>query len=83
MKLALQCPSCGYPLGTISYGAPMLLDSGFRCPSCSFFLTNDRGIWKALPSDRQRYYERFLVEYQIVRAAEGRGSEEADVFLRQ
>ena len=80
-KLALQCPSCGHPLGTISYGAPMLLDSGFRCPSCSFFLTNDQGIWKALPPERERYYERFVMEYQIVRAAEGRGSDEASYYL--
>jgi SAM-dependent methyltransferase len=80
-KLALHCPSCGYSLGTISYGAPMLLDNGLRCPNCAFFLTNDQGIWKALPPERQRYYERFLMEYQIVRAAEGRGSDEASFYL--
>lgn len=80
-RLALHCPSCGHSLGTISYGAPMLLDVGFRCPICSFFLTNEQGIWKALPAERQQYYERFLMEYQIVGAAEGRGSEEAAYYL--
>jgi SAM-dependent methyltransferase len=81
IKLTLACPSCAHSLGTIAYGAPMLLDNGLRCPGCSFFLTNDQGIWKALPPERQRYYERFLMEYQIVRAAEGRGGDEASFYL--
>ena len=80
-KLALQCPSCGHSLGTISYGAPMLLDNGLRCTSCCFFLTNDQGIWKALPPERQQYYERFLMEYQVLGAAEGRGSDKASYYL--
>jgi SAM-dependent methyltransferase len=80
-KLALQCPSCHHPLATIDYGCPMLHDTGFRCQNCSFLLTNEQGIWKALPPDRQRYYEQFVMEYQFVRAAEGRGSPDASFYL--
>lgn len=80
-RLVLRCPQCGGFLGAIQYGAAMVLDNGFRCPTCSFVLANDQGIWKALPPARQRYYERFLMEYQIVRATEGRGSDDASFYL--
>ncbi len=81
LKLSLECPSCREGLGAISYGAPLLLETGLRCAKCSFLLANEQGIWKALPPDRERYYERFLMEYQIVRAAEGRGSNKASFYL--
>lgn len=81
IKVALQCPNCAHALGTIEYGASMLPDANLRCESCSFVLNSDHGIWKALPAERQRYYERFLMEYQIVRAAEGRGAENASFYL--
>jgi len=79
--LTLQCPQCGATLGSIHYGAAMVLDTGFRCSNCSFLLSNNQGIWKAITPERQRYYERWLMEYQIVRAAEGRGSGEATFYL--
>lgn len=80
-RLALQCPQCGSAIGGVHYGAAMLLDTGFRCTSCSFILANEQGIWKALPLERQRYFERFVMEYQIVRSAEGRGSDSAAFYL--
>jgi SAM-dependent methyltransferase len=80
-QLALQCPHCGLAIGTIHYGAAMVLDTGLRCTNCSFLLANDQGIWKAITPERLRYYERFLMEYRIVRAAEGRGSEHAAFYL--
>jgi SAM-dependent methyltransferase len=80
-RLALQCPNCGWGVGSLHYGAAMVLDAGFHCANCSFQVANDQGIWKALTPERQRYYERFLIEYQIVRAAEGRGSEDAAFYL--
>lgn len=80
-RLVLQCPNCGSSVGAVQYGAAMVLDAGFRCTNCSFQLANDQGIWKALTLERQRYYERFVMEYQIVRAAEGRGSEDAAFYL--
>lgn len=80
-QLALQCPHCGSAVGAIHYGAAMVLDTGFRCASCSFLLANEQGIWKAITPERLRYYERFLMEYQIVRASERRGSEHAAFYL--
>lgn len=80
-RLALQCPQCGSGIGVVQYGAAMVLDAGFHCTACSFVLANDQGVWKALPIDRQRYFERFLIEYQIVRSSEGRGSDSAAFYL--
>jgi SAM-dependent methyltransferase len=80
-RLALQCPNCTIAIGGIQYGGSMVLDPGFRCANCSFLIANDRGIWRALTAERQRYYDRFLMEYQIIRAAEGRGSDDAGFYL--
>ncbi|HKS83449.1 MAG TPA: class I SAM-dependent methyltransferase [Candidatus Acidoferrales bacterium] len=80
-NIALQCPRCHRPLGTIGYNAQSVYVPEIQCPDCSFQLQQDQGIWKALPAERQQYFERFLTEYQIVRACEGRGSENVDFYL--
>jgi SAM-dependent methyltransferase len=81
LKISLKCPSCGEDIGAISYGAPLMLETGLRCANCSFLLANEQGIWKALPDERQIHYQQFLTEYQTVRAAEGRGSNKASFYL--
>lgn len=80
-KISLKCPNCGEGVGAISYGAPLMLETGLQCANCSFLLANEQGIWKALPAKRQIYYQQFLLEYQTVRAAEGRGSNKASFYL--
>jgi SAM-dependent methyltransferase len=79
--LALQCPVCTHPLGRVRYDAPALLNARFRCADCSYVLAHERGIWMALPAERRRYYHKFLQEYQIVRKAEGRGSDTSSFYL--
>jgi len=74
--LRLRCPRCGTCLGPMVEGIP-LFETGITCGNCSFVLQHDRGIWFALPPERLRHYERFLTDYQIVRATEGRGSADA------
>jgi SAM-dependent methyltransferase len=76
--LRLQCPRCGDALEQVSGGTAR---ECLRCPGCLFLLLNENGIWRALPPDRQSYFERFRKEYQAVRAGEGRGSENSEYYL--
>jgi SAM-dependent methyltransferase len=78
--LLLRCPRCGSTLGPVLQGIP-LFETGITCEQCSFALEHDRGIWLALPPERARHYSRFLTDYQIVRATEGRGSSDAGFYL--
>ncbi len=77
--LRLQCPRCGDLLEQVSGSETG--ECCFRCPGCLFLLLNHSGIWRALPPDRQSYFERFRKEYQAVREAEGRGSENSEYYL--
>ena len=79
--LTLRCPGCFRALGSIEYGAGSVFEPEIRCPGCGFHLAQEQGIWNALPPSRQHHYERFLMEYQFVRAAEGRGSPDAAFYL--
>jgi SAM-dependent methyltransferase len=78
--LRLQCPQCEGTLDPIEHPAtgsePLL-----RCSGCLFVLRCDKGIWKGLPQQREAYFTRFIGEYQTVRAAEGRGSEDPEYYL--
>jgi SAM-dependent methyltransferase/uncharacterized C2H2 Zn-finger protein len=79
-KLRLRCPRCTSNLGAVDYTSTPF-NNGMTCPRCSFVLDHQRGILLALPPERQEHYKRFLTEYQIVRAAEGRGSKDAAYYL--
>lgn len=79
-SLALCCPRCQKPLCAQSTGAPVF-ETSIACRNCAFVLTHEKGIWLALPPERMRHYERFLTEYQIVRAVEGRGSTDAAFYV--
>src|SRR5215472_18790540 len=77
---ALECPQCGgffEPIAQIGAKGRCQL----RCSSCFFVLQTENGIWKALPVDREAYFRRFMTEYQIVRAAEGRGGPSSEYYL--
>ena len=78
--LLLRCPRCGATLGPMIQDTP-LFETGLTCEQCEFVLQHDRGIWLALPPDRARHYNRFMTDYQIVRATEGRGSTDAAFYL--
>lgn len=80
-NIALQCPRCHHALGAIGYNTQSVYAADIHCPDCSFQLRQEQGIWRALPAERLRHFERFLTEYQIVRACEGRGSENADFYI--
>ena len=51
-----------------------------RCAACGFSLQCVDGIWHALAPDRAYYYDRFIHEYEAIRAAEGRGSDSPNYY---
>jgi len=79
--LVLQCPACSVHLeAVLPWNAPQT-EGTIRCEKCSFEMKRDRGIWRALHPTRQSHYDRFIREYEFVRAAEGRGSNEPSFYL--
>jgi SAM-dependent methyltransferase len=44
-------------------------------------MLKDDGIWRALPPERTSYFQKFMREYQAVREAEGRGSNNPQYYL--
>lgn len=67
--IELRCPRC-------TGGIPDL-----HCHRCGFVLRENRGIIHALPPERVAHYARFIEEYEHVREAEGRGSENDSFYL--
>src|SRR5215813_5705044 len=74
--LELQCPCC-HSMELF----PALQQPTFVCNRCRFLLTLQDGIWRALPEERLSYFSQFLADYQMIRAAEGRGSNTADYYV--
>jgi SAM-dependent methyltransferase len=54
---------------------------GFDCAYCGFQMRILRGVVHALPQERVAYYARFINEYERIRAAEGRGSQDEAFYL--
>ncbi len=52
-----------------------------ECPGCGFVLQLQDGIWRALPPEREQYFQPFIRDYEAIRQAEGRGSQDADYYL--
>lgn len=65
----LQCPRCAAALNTLD------------CASCGFRIRISNGIIRALPGGRAAHYARFITDYEKIRAAEGRGSEDDAFYL--
>ena len=74
-RLRLRCPACAADV--------RLQDgSGYRvCISCGFVMVEREGIVRTLVPERQSYFSRFIREYELVRAAEGRGATSSDYYL--
>ena len=78
--VGLQCPRCGGHFDRIS-PPDASAECWGRCSSCFFLLGTENGIWKTLAPERESHFHRFMQEYQIVRAAEGRGSQRSEYYL--
>jgi hypothetical protein len=69
----LLCWQCGAPLAEMTLET--LTDSGIRvCSNCKTTTEYRDGIWCALSPQRVNHFRKFIVEYEFIRAAEGRGS---------
>ncbi|HJW90635.1 MAG TPA: class I SAM-dependent methyltransferase [Anaerolineales bacterium] len=68
------CPAC-------HAGLHILADQTLHCQAEGYFFQQVDGIWRFLLSTRQEYYQQFIQEYEAIRRAEGRGSEQAAYYL--
>ncbi len=68
-EVSLRCPRCGTAM------------SSLVCRSCALELQVRNGIVDALPPERAVYYEKFVQDYERIRAAEGRGSQNDNFYL--
>ena len=76
----LRCPFCSTDNFGFLYSSLAQEQTPIACRGCSSVLFQERGIWNALPPDRQRYFSRFIKDYEYVRSAEGRGSSDAEFY---
>jgi len=65
----LRCPRCGANLVSLA------------CSKCGLRLSDTGGVIHALTPDRAAHYAQFIVDYERIRIAEGRGSADDDFYL--
>ena len=73
----LRCPRCFDSIGFL----PEKDAVGIECSTCEKRLTCEQGIWKALLPERAARYAQFVLDYESIRAAEGRGSNHDEYYL--
>ena len=81
LYVELRCPVCGADFCTVSYDSLSQSRVQLECIRCHTVLPQRDGIWRALPLDRQGYFARFVHDYEVVRRAEGRGSDDPNFYL--
>jgi SAM-dependent methyltransferase len=79
--VGLRCPECTARMDELSYHALGGLHEPVQCGECAFVLAQRQNIWLALARSREPYFQRFVREYEMVRRAEGRGSENEQFYL--
>jgi SAM-dependent methyltransferase/DNA-directed RNA polymerase subunit RPC12/RpoP len=81
LEIELRCVTCGTALLALPYDCLAQAREPIKCPGCSSVMAQELGIWLALPPERQGHFAQFLREYETVRKAEGRGSEDPEFYL--
>ncbi len=74
LGVQLQCPACCCVLGP-------LIRVQAACDACGSTIAQTDGIYRALSTEGQDRFSRFIREYQLVREKEGRGSSSAEYYL--
>jgi SAM-dependent methyltransferase len=78
--ITLLCWQCSAPLAEMT--AETAAGTGARiCPSCRAATEYRDGIWRALSPQRVDHFRKFIAEYELIRAAEGRGSSQSEYYL--
>jgi ubiquinone/menaquinone biosynthesis C-methylase UbiE len=67
--ILLRCPRCSANL------------LGLSCSKCRLKLSDNGGVIHALTPDRAAHYAQFIVDYERIRSAEGRGSADDNFYL--
>jgi ubiquinone/menaquinone biosynthesis C-methylase UbiE/uncharacterized protein YbaR (Trm112 family) len=76
--LMSRCPRCG---GLLVVRQNEREEETLICNECPLAVVLCEGIWIALTEDRAEHYSQFITDYEMIRAAEGRGSQNADYYL--
>lgn len=79
--LGLRCPVCTADLARANYHSLGRPHGSINCSQCSFVLIQQQSIWLALAKHRLEYFQHFICDYENVRKAEGRGSQNSDFYL--
>jgi SAM-dependent methyltransferase len=69
LDVKMRCPRCGAAI------------DGLNCMLCGCRMRISRGIVHALPPERAAHYARFIEDYERIRTAEGRGSDNEEFYL--
>ncbi len=80
-RFRLRCPACFAELNGVSVYGTAVGSYAVLCEGCSFRLEMEHGIWDAILPERKERFERFVREYETVRAGEGRGSGDHIFYL--
>jgi len=79
--IGLRCPVCTTDLTAIAYHVLGQVHEPIECRACLAIMIQQQGIWLALPPERERYFAYFLRDYERIRKAEGRGSDDPEFYL--
>lgn len=79
-EVTLLCWQCGASLAELT--PDTRTGGGIRkCQRCKMITQFRNGIWRALSPDRVDHFRKFIAEYELIRAAEGRGSTQPEYYL--
>jgi SAM-dependent methyltransferase len=78
--LQILCWQCSRALAFLN-SAPAYGAATYRCNHCGALTRSTDGIWQAMAPDRIQYFSQFKSDYESIRAAEGRGSDDPDYYL--
>jgi SAM-dependent methyltransferase len=79
--IGLRCPECNANLAPMAYQALDQTQKPIECHQCFALMEKECGIWLALAKNREKHFEEFIRNYEAVRKAEGRGSEDPEFYL--
>jgi SAM-dependent methyltransferase len=78
-EVALLCWQCGASLAELT--PETRTGSGIRtCQRCAMTTQYRDGIWRAISPNDVDHFQKFIVEYELIRAAEGRGSTQSEYY---
>jgi ubiquinone/menaquinone biosynthesis C-methylase UbiE len=79
-QISLLCWNCSAVLAASLYATPTT-GTTYSCQHCKVTTGCEEGIWRCLSPIHADSYDRFIVEYEFIRAAEGRGSVDSAYYL--